>query len=235
MIKISSKNGFSLIELIIAIVLLSVVLLGIFSINSVLNNNNQDYGQKFLIKSDTQNTLNHILNNVALAVGSVNPNDEAILIGTAGVGNANSFCIHQAGTTRGGTNGVNSTSDIWLCYSWAASQINWCAETYSAGTDPRGAASCAAASGAGHLIAGTSITFLGTAKSDFSNPAPSFVINGAQLLFSISIENCLTNSATSCNGDGNYPGLTPTISSDSANNPEVVVSGSTIPMQVSNY
>ena len=68
--RIFSKTAFTLIELIVSSVLVSVVVLGIFSINSVLNNNNQDYGQRYLVKSETQATLNHILNNASLAVGS---------------------------------------------------------------------------------------------------------------------------------------------------------------------
>ena len=42
-----SKTGFSLLELIIAAALVSVVILGIFAVNNVLTGNNQDYGQRY--------------------------------------------------------------------------------------------------------------------------------------------------------------------------------------------
>ncbi len=231
----SARSGllaaFTLIELIVAILLTSVVVLGIFSINMVLINNQRDYGQRYLVRSATQVTLNHILNNVSLAHGSVNTNDEGILIGAQlQDADANSFCIHQPGTsTTGGQNLVNSASDIWLCYSWVNTyQINWCAETYSGpGADPRGASSCSYANSNGHLISGTSVTFLGSAYSiSYLNGAstpPSFTPTIGS--FSMTIQNCLNNSASTCKNTGT--------STDPANNPEVQISGSVFPPQVS--
>ena len=61
--RIYSKTALSLLELIIATALVSVIILGIFAINTVLSNNNIDYGQRYFVKSETQTTLNHILNN----------------------------------------------------------------------------------------------------------------------------------------------------------------------------
>ena len=107
----------------------------------MLNNNSQDYGQRYLVRSETQATLNHILKNASLAVGygALAGNNEGIIIGAtnASLGDTNSFCIHQP--NGNGNNLINYTGgDIWLCYSWSGNQINWCAETYSGpGTDPR--------------------------------------------------------------------------------------------------
>jgi len=251
--KLLSVSAFSLIELIVSAMLVVIVLLGIFSINTVLNNNNQDYGQRYLVKSETQLTLNHILSNAALAVGSSVTNDQGILYGVAGVGDANSFCIHQAGTTpttlnpNGGQNLINNTTDIWLCYTWYPSsdpnypnQIRWCAEKYPAGavnspgsvSDPRGATSCSSAPVA-NLIPnnGNNTTFLGTAFSITNTggssllTSPNFVQTGTQLLFSIAIQNCLNDALSTCKASGN--------STDLTNNPEVVVSGSVSPSQES--
>jgi prepilin-type N-terminal cleavage/methylation domain-containing protein len=228
-----SKTAFSLIELIVALTLMSVIVLGIFSINMVLVNNNQDYGQRYLVKSATQITLNHILNNASLAVGSANANDEPFLIGTTnygasdpnGVGDVNSFCMHQAGGA--GNNLINNASGIWLCYQLTGNQINWCAETYVPGNDPRGALSCSAASAGGFLIAGVPITFLGTAHSittlnGVSSPPVLDPITG----FVITIQNCLDDSAASCYN------ATPSLQ-DPANNPQVQISGSVFPPQMS--
>src|SRR5450631_3425882 len=110
--KNSSKTAYTLIELIVSLLLVSVVVLGIFSINLVLNNNNQDYGQRYLVKSETQATLNHILNNASLAVGSgttvgnQNVADQGIVSFTSNAVNQN-FCVHQKPTT---------TTDTWACY-----------------------------------------------------------------------------------------------------------------------
>jgi prepilin-type N-terminal cleavage/methylation domain-containing protein len=213
-------TAFTLIELIVAMALLSLILLGIFSIGSVLNTNHQDYGQKYLIKSETQTTLNHILNNASLAVGSATSDafgnqDLGILIGAGnppGVGDANSFCIHQAANN----NIINSAADIWLCYTINANQIYWCTSTFTAAASApsfRGAAApCTGAS--------TNYTFLGTAYS-ISNPsAPAFTAaNG----FSITIQNCLNNSLGTCSATGT--------STDPANNPEIQLSGSVTPAQ----
>ena len=66
----TSKTAFTLVELIVSLVLVGIVLLGLASITTILGTSNQDYGQKYLVKADTQTTLNHILNNASLAVGS---------------------------------------------------------------------------------------------------------------------------------------------------------------------
>ena len=73
-------TALTLIELIFATTLVSVVLVGLFSITSVLSTNSQDYGQKYLLASQTQATLNHILGNAALAVrDNFTSNDPGII------------------------------------------------------------------------------------------------------------------------------------------------------------
>ena len=203
-----SKTAFSLLELIIASMLLIIVLLGIFSVNTVLNNNNVDYGQRYFVKSGTQTTLNHILNNASLAVGSGtidsnNNPDQGIEIGNAGVSNdpnSYSFCIHQAANN----NLINSPSDIWLCYTWSPNyQINYCTFAYDSSQPNRGASSCVGGS------------FLGTAHN---NPVVSFANN----IFFMTIQNCLNNAALNC-----WSNTPP----DPVNNPEYSLSGSASPLQ----
>ncbi len=204
------KTAYTLIELIISLVLVSVVVLGIFSINMVLNNNNQDYGQRYLVRSETQNTLNHILNNASLAVGSGtnvgNPSvlDQGIVFFTSAGVNQN-FCIHQ-----------QNPGDIWACYEFdltpvdpAYHQICYCNASYNLldGSGYRGAT-------AANCCGGTN-SFLGTAYSVNST----FTNN----VFSITIQNCLNNN--------NPPG---TCGSDPVNNPQVTVSGSVFPPQEGN-
>ena len=219
-----STTAFTLIELIVSLVLVSIVLLGIVSISTVLNNNNQDYGQRYLVKADTQTTLNHILNNASLAIGSgttVNGySDQGIVMGNdaaLGWGDANSFCIHQGPNN----NIINSAaaSGIWLCYTWYPAagikpyQIYYCTQTYNTTQVTRGANSCVAAS--------PNFTFLGSAFSW----APSFVDSQTlnELQFSITLQNCLDDTATSCQAGGT--------STDPVNNPEVQLSASITPPQ----
>jgi type II secretory pathway pseudopilin PulG len=222
--RLFSKTAFTLIELLVSMLLVSFIVLGIVVITIVLSNSGQDYGQRYLVRSATQTTLNNILNNASLAVGSAIPNDEAILLGgTHGLTDPDTFCIHQPGTsTQGGSNLVDSASDIWLCYSWTNNyQINWCAEKYTAGSDPRGASSCSSAAAA-NLIAnpatGQNITFLGTA---YTAPSVTFANSGGQSLFSVTnLVNCLNN-ILGCS------------SSNPETNPQVTLSGSVIPLQAS--
>ena len=248
--RLFSKKALSLLELIIASVLVLIVIMGIFAINNVLSNNNQDYGQRYLVKSETQTTLNHILNNASEAVGSGTTSkissleDVGILIGSD-MGDVNSFCIHQdiaPPPYSGGTTIDNAlvnnppsaapdyTNSRWLCYTWYPSgatcpssnpnctyQILYCAMPYADQPPYRGASNC---NGSGADFAGPQ--YLGTA---FSNPAVTFSATaGGQMAFSITIQNCLTNAASSCfNSD-------PT-KLDPANNPEVTISGSVFPSQ----
>ena len=227
--KIFSKTAYTLIELIVSLLLASFVVLGIYSIDQVLNNNAQDYGQRYLVKSETQVTLNHILNNAALAVGdgmsdSFGNVHLGILSGAGnppGAGDANTFCIHQAANS----NISGSGSPLWLCYTWYPStdptypnQIEYCTFPYTAATGApsfRGALPCKSTNSPA-----TGPTFLGTA---FALPAVTFA--GSTGSFTVTLQNCLNNAASSCNAGGAG------ISTDQINNPEVQISGTVFPPQ----
>ena len=214
--KFFSKSAYTLIELIVSLALVSIVVLGIVSIDMVLNNNGQDFGQRYVVRSSTQSSLNHILNNAALAVGSVNTDDESIILGgTHGLVDPNTFCIHQPGGA--GNNIINNAGDIWLCYTWTNTlgypfQINWCAETYAGpGADPRGSSSCFTS---GSLIpnpaTGASITFLGSAFSMVPTFTPAAGL-------SMTLTNRLNNAAAA----------------SPSTNPQTQVSGNAFPSQSS--
>lgn len=208
-------TALTLIELIFATTLVSVVLFGLFSITSVLSTNSQDYGQRYLLASQTQATLNHILGNASLAVrDNISSQDPGILISVSG--DPNSFCMHQdiSSLTPANTNPNNTpnnyTDDRWLCYTLSNNQIYYCAYAYQPGPSPWGAASCVPASS----------VFLGTAFSItpvYSNPT-----------FSVTMQNCL-NDATPTPGTCSATG----ISADPVNNPEVTRAGSVATTQVS--
>jgi len=217
---IFKTTALTLIELIVSSMLVTIVLFGLFSITNVLSTNSQDYGQRYLLASQTQATLNHILNNVSLAVKDIGSGDTAIMYPVAA--DTNTFCIHQnvqcsspvngnpctlspASDTPLNTPGVY-TNDRWLCYTMSAHQINYCSMAYVPGASPWGATqNC---SGVANK------TFLGTAYS-ITNPNPPALANG---IFSMTVENCVDDSASSCNTIGT--------STDLANNPEVARYGS---------
>ena len=212
-------TALTLLELIVSMMLVSVVLFGLFSVSMVLTNNSQDYGQRFLLNSQTQATLSHILNNASLAVKDISSGEPGIFISMAT--NPEFFCIHQnisntilpADDTPLNTPGVYS-NDRWLCYTLSNYQINYCAMQYVAGASPWGAASCDGVANS---------TFLGTAYSITTSTPPTFS-NG---VFSITIQNCLDDTAASCfNAD-------PTLQ-DPVNNPQVTKSGSVACLQQGN-
>ena len=138
--RIFFKTAFSLLELIIASVLVVIVIMGIFAVNGVLSSNSQDYGQRYFVKSETQTTLNHILNNASMAIGSginvpagvgTTVSDQGIVFGgdlVEGWNDQFSFCIHQDipitqpldGATVNSTPSTppSYTNSRWLCYTW---------------------------------------------------------------------------------------------------------------------
>jgi len=248
------KKAFTLIELIVSLSLVGIILLGIISINTVLNYNNQDYGQRYAVKSETQITLNHILNNASLAVGngatdSFGNSEKGFLIGAGpcpgtpgdlgcsdSVNNPNSFCIHQdipSGSSLD-TTVVNNpasappnyTNSRWLCYTFYGSGAATPYQIFycSMAYNDNGAGTRGAASC--HGVANA--LYLGTAYSisnlSGASSPPSFTSTTG---FSMTIQNCLNNA--------NPPGTCKSTgtSTDPANNPEVQVSGSVIPSQES--
>lgn len=192
------------------------VILGLSSVNNALSNNNQDYGQRYLVKSETQNTLNSVLSAAQDAVGSgtmlcttdtrpfrplgalpcLSPvADRGILIGKQmGNNNPQSFCVHQK---PGG-------ADQWACYNLQPDhQIMMCHKDYNL-ADQAGYRGASAA-------CSDLPVFVGSANSleiNFSN-------SQNQLSFSVTIKNSLNND----------------ISSDAENNPEVILTGGISPLQ----
>jgi len=234
---IFKTTALTLIELIVSSMLVSVVLFGLFSVTSVLSTNSQDYGQKYLLASQTQATLNHILGNAALAVrDNISSQDPGILIPVPG--DPNSFCIHQdinpglspASTVSNNTPGVY-TDDRWLCYTLSNNQIYYCAMAYVPGGSPWGAASCVPANS----------VFLGTAYGISAPiitdpPAPVSSPSYTNPTFSIIIQNCLNDSAATCVPDCYFSNAGNCVNggtTDPVNNPEVVRSGSAATSQVS--
>jgi len=212
--------GLTLIELIITSMLVSVVLFGLFSVTTVLSTNSQDYGQRYLLASQTQATLNHILGNAALTVKDPSAGDpgflENILLPGDISGTPNTFCFHQnvdysfspGDQTPRGTPGDYSR-DRWLCYTKnsATQTFSYCSMKFNPGVSPWGATSC-------NNPPSTNSIFLGT---DYGGGIFS-VVNG---VITLTLQNCLNDLAPSCFS----------ASPDPVNNPQVKVTGSVAILQ----
>ena len=227
MTAISSQKAYTLLEVMVAFVIVSLVLLGIITTNTSMDTANRAMGLRYTLKADTQAILNHILQNAALAMGSASPGDEGIINGFQGAGglsggNATTFCIHQPGTNSGGNNIIANPTDIWLCYSYVAANhtLFWCAETYAAGADPRTASACS--------TSGTRIGAIRTLGSVFSiQPVYTVYSATGQSEFDVAITSCIDNAAATCQAGGT--------STSPESNPEIQLSGTVNPLQSSGF
>lgn len=237
--KYYNSNSFTLIEVLVASAVVSIILLGVITASISLNNNARYAAGSYYVAQNTQTTLNHILNNASLAIGSPehpgfvgmssltdpynngalsysegNPPPAAVSSGS----DLNTFCIHQNFKPDGSfDNNDPDSNHRWVCYTFnptnnasTANQIYWCIKDFVNDTNTLGFV------GPGPCL--SSDTFLGTA---LNKPTTTVTINdqsGAQqVLFTVTIENCLNPGDVSC-------GL------DKSNNPYVSKTGGVSPV-----
>ncbi len=208
-----SKTAFTLIELIVSLMLVSVIILGVFAISVVFRDNNLDFGQRYLVKSETQATLNHVLNNLSLAVGDGTNINGDVNYGIMGAG-VYGVCVHQAKNN----NIINSSSDIWLCYNWygpgtattsssGPNQIWYCTMPYNT-SSPGGtylgawvfppfvfAYDTNACNPSVNPYINSGPTYLGTAAGFEAYPP---LYSNGQLSASVMIYNCIDDSSPTC-------------------------------------
>ncbi|MBF0489725.1 MAG: prepilin-type N-terminal cleavage/methylation domain-containing protein [Candidatus Omnitrophica bacterium] len=215
-----SKQAITLVEILVATVIASMVLFGALLSTTALQKSANDFGGSYVNKAQSSEVLDHMLRNASLAMGSdMGPAfDKGILIGADETGDANTFCIHQdvdalgvANQTSTGESTAKDTSDDhWLCYTLATSEdtkgVYYCYKDYVA------SGACPTCRGAGACKVGLSGTrFLGS----MSSWMPTFTLKGRQLLFSIHMTSRLKSTSTEKTSDGS--------------NPETTVSGSVTP------
>ncbi len=205
--KILSQSAVTLIELIMATVVISIILLGITSSQVIFQKNSNYFGNSYFLSAVTDAMLNHILTSASMAIGSAAANDKGILIGGEADNTlpATTFCIHQdvpetpgSGVDYPGTvNGdlFTTPNDRWLCYTLYTPFVGnlvYCDWPYNSSLPNRGATTC---------VAGT---VLGTVKS----VTPSF--GSQQALFSVTITNCMDTSQPSTCGTSSNLSVTKT-------------------------
>lgn len=168
-------------ELIIASVVVTVVMLGVVSASIILQKNSTDYTNKYFITQTATNVLNSVLADASQVVGTVNC--PGIVIGstntppstcTSGTGDANTICFYQDPNGK-----IQDAAGIWACYTYTSNNIYRCTSNYS-----NGMKSCNA--GVGSTLVGTAMT----------SPWPLASFNRG--VFSLTVDNCLKPALASC-------------------------------------
>jgi Tfp pilus assembly major pilin PilA len=101
------KHGITLTELVVATFVIAIIMIAVVSADYAIRKRNVSAFQNTSSGLVGQILLHHIMTSAFQAVGStVNPADSGILIGTAGTGDAGTFCIRTV-----------KSPDTWICYS----------------------------------------------------------------------------------------------------------------------
>ena len=111
--RIGSKQGLSLIELIIASVMVGICLLGILGVDFAIRGSRQSAASDARLAMQTWATVTHITSNAKQAVG--NATDMGIKADELN----NYLCVRHNQTQ-------DPSNDIWVCYSKFANQIHTC-------------------------------------------------------------------------------------------------------------
>jgi type II secretory pathway pseudopilin PulG len=169
-----NSTGFTLLEIIVASVVVATIMLGIVTSNLTLQKDTRDASNGFYIAATTQQTINQILKDASLMVGSLSQ------LGMTGenILNKNGSQTNTPGSTNFCFNQSDPAAPVYVCYTLTSNKIQRCGpsvNTCSGGTD------------------------LGTAKSITTTfTVNSTQTNGQQALFDVIIENCLDPAAASC-------------------------------------
>ncbi|MBF0490309.1 MAG: prepilin-type N-terminal cleavage/methylation domain-containing protein, partial [Candidatus Omnitrophica bacterium] len=89
-----SNKAVTLIEILVATAIASMVLFGALLSTTALQKSANDFGSNYVNRSESSAVLDHILRNAGLAMGSdmVPGSDKGVLIGADETGDANTFC-----------------------------------------------------------------------------------------------------------------------------------------------
>lgn len=195
---IKNNKAITLVELIVASLISTVVIMGLFTVLQSTQNAATGFGERNVVNGATQATLNHIMRNAAQVVGSGVGNNKGILIGVAdGLANNQSFCFAQDTN-----NPPDAVGNIWICYTQILTNLYQCSSNYVPGVNPRGATVCPNTS-----------TFIGTLNANViaatNNPNtvgtlsnPSFVGNS----FLITISDTVNNKSQTIKGSASPAG-----------------------------
>lgn len=210
--KIDHFKAITLMELIIASIVVTVVMLGVVSANIILQKDSTSFSNKYYVTEVANTVLSSILADAAQVVGTASA--PGIVIG-AGTGDANTTCFYQD------PNGIiqDTANGKWTCYTYynppSPNQYNIyrCTSNYSKGSN-QGMKKCNTGAGS---------TLIGTASA---SPWLLTVFNNG--LFSLTVDNCWNPAATdnSCCNPTNPDGSTNTNCPANPSNPFAEKKGS---------
>jgi Tfp pilus assembly protein PilW len=158
--KIRYLKSFTLVEVLVASIVVSIILLGIITSSLSLNNNARYAAGSYYVTENVQNILNNILNNASQAYGTpdnpgfvgidANPAHLAILDSSGNSiqsssggnisaasdlpsGDANTFCIHQNLKTDGTFDeAFPDANHRWVCYTLISNNLYSCIKNFDA-------------------------------------------------------------------------------------------------------
>ena len=123
LLRIRSRSGLTLTELVIASILVGIVTLGIFSVDFALRGSRAAASDDSLLAMKTWATMETITKNAKHAVGDISSP------GIAASSGNNYLCFRQDTATTPN----DYTDDIWRCYSRFSNNIHTCSKTAAAG------------------------------------------------------------------------------------------------------
>lgn len=229
----NNSTAFTLMEVIVASIVVGITVLGIIASNINLQKISKNISDNYYVIQNTNTSLNHILQNASKTVGVISSSSDASISygfadGSGGYGvvlgknsndaqvtsvspsdssGNNTFCFNQ---TQGDPNDPNVA--VWLCYTWDPNTYNiyWCKEN--------SATACALDTS---VLLGTAHAI--TRTYSISDPQDN---TQQRVRFDVEIDNCLDNAeASCCNPD---PNIDPNCKPDN-NNPYIVRKGGVSP------
>ena len=119
MVNTINNKALTLVELVVASMISTVVIFGLFTIMQAVQNSSSTYGVLNYNTGSVQATVNHIIRNASTVTGTV---------GAPGIvlnGANQSFCLGQEGAT------IDSLPDTWICYTQVGNNIHTCTSNSS--------------------------------------------------------------------------------------------------------
>ena len=228
--NIKHKTSFTIFEVLVASVVVSIIMLGVITTSISLSNSARYYSGSYYVAQNTQTTLNHILGQAALASGTptqpgiigVSSYQVYVLNGATGLwnlqsdpgsGNVDTFCFYQNINFNNSNQTGGPGDNRWSCYTYSGYKIYWCLKSYDFLRPPGSSAWNASSQPGACIPSDVGYKQIGSSKE---RPTTIVSINSnlgtSKALFQVSINNCLdpTKVASCVAGDTNNPYVTKT-------------------------
>lgn len=218
--KINKLKAFTIIEVLVASVVVSIIMLGVITTSISLSNSAKFSSANYFVSQNTQSALNQIIAQASIAIGTpsnpgfvgvdnlidkdetgadvVDDSGDVLTRSSLTSGSSNSFCIRQNFSVDGDYSSSNPIAyNRWACFTFNPSNYNLysCYKPFDINRLPGSVAYVAnAASQPGDCKPSDwGYTLVGTAKV---KPVTSLTINAAgggsqKVIYQVTIDNCL--------------------------------------------